>query len=444
MDIDVLVKLWDMPVGVVAWDRDNDIGNFEYFPEFLSSGLEVSPIFMPLSQGAQVFRFGNISRHTFLGLPGMLADSLPDSFGNDLLNVWLETQGKTILGLSSTERLCYTGTRGVGALEFEPTLGEGLDSAARIEVAGLVRVAGMVLSEREKLQSLATDEAARALLDVIRVGTSAGGARAKAVVAVDERMTEWRSGQVAAPSGFSHWLIKLDGVDGRRLGDPEGYGRIEYAYYKMATDAGITMQECRLFEEGSRAHFMTRRFDRPTHDTKLHIQTICGLAHRDYRTPAGNSYEQCFAVLRRLNLPYSSREQLYTQMVFNVVARNQDDHTKNISLIMDRQGRWSLAPGYDISYSYNPAGEWTARHQMSINGKRTDITRADLLTVGTEQGIAAPHQIIDKVVAAVGRWPEVARDCGVATDQIDKIGTVHRLEIGLGRTGRGYVNKEMS
>ena len=378
------VIIWGEHAGTVAWDETRQSGSFEYSEGFRTKGLDLSPLAMPL-QNRQVFQFPSLNHDTFLGLPGLLADALPDAFGKALLDRWLASVGRTFA--NPIERLCYQGNRSMGALEFVPAQDNYLDRSTTIEVDALVQVAREVLDTKSELKTNLDVDAKEAIANIIRVGTSAGGQRAKAVIAYNDETKEVRSGQIAAPEGFTHWLLKLDGVTNAELGDPKHFGQIEYVYYLLAREAGIDMMESRLLEENGRAHFMTRRFDRIGHEGKVHMQTLCGIAHFDYKMLHAYSYEQAFQVMRRLRLPYSQAEEMYRRMVFNVIARNQDDHTKNISFLMDQQGRWSLSPAYDMSWCYNPQGAWTSKHQMSVNGKWDDITRDDLIAVAKNVNI---------------------------------------------------------
>lgn len=398
------VHLWEHKVGNVYWNEDRDCASFEYEPEFRSTGIQVAPLMMPL--GKEVFSFPSLPQGTFLGLPGMLADALPDAFGRALLDAWLGLQGRE--KANPVERLCFQGKRSMGALEFAPSQERALESNNTIEIESLVKVAGEALVNRESFVTNFSNPQ-EALLDIIRVGTSAGGQRAKAVIAYSDETGEVRSGQCEAPDGYGYWLIKLDGVTNKILGDPEHYGEIEYIHYLMAKAAGINMTECRLLRENGRAHFMTRRFDRTPHG-KLHLQTLCGIAHYDFNMLHAYSYEQAFGIMRRLRLTYPEAEEFYRRMVFNVVARNQDDHTKNTSFLMNRKGEWRLSPAYDMSWAYNPNGGWTGTHQMSINNKWDHITREDLLQVAYEMNVKRAGKIIDQVVEAVSQWPKLAKE----------------------------------
>lgn len=420
------IYLWQNHVATVAWDERRLSSRFEYTPEFAESGMELSPLMMPLMPH-RVYQFPELSQDTFIGLPGLLADALPDAFGKALLDKWLALSGRTFA--NPIERLCYQGKRSMGALEFVPAQDNYLELSTGLEIKTLIETAREVLDEKKKLDGNLNVDTKEAVANIIRVGTSAGGQRAKAVIAYNETTGDIRSGQIEAPDGFSHWLIKLDGVTNNELGDPKHYGQIEYVYYLMARKAGIDMSECRLFEENGRAHFMTRRFDRVNGNEKLHMQTLCGMAHFDYKMIHAYSYEQVFQVMRRLRLSYSDAEQMYRRMVFNVVARNQDDHTKNISFLMDRQGKWSLSPAYDVSWAYNPKGIWTSNHQMSINNKSDEITRDDLLSVARNVNIKHADQIIDQVIESVSHWPDLAKENGIPDDIAKAINSALFLHI---------------
>ncbi len=427
------VSLWGTRIGAVALPDGELFASFEYDPDFLRSGIELSPLMMPL--GAQVYRFPALARESFHGLPGMLADALPDKYGNALIDAWLATQGRTSTDFNAVERLCYTGTRGMGALEFTPAQGPASTNADTIEIGELVKLASEVLVHRSELNvTFAGSGKAEALREILRVGTSAGGARAKAIIAWNPDTNEVRSGQVTAPAGFEYWLMKFDGVANnkdRDLADPQGYGAIEYAYWVMAREAGIEMADCRLFEEGPRRHFMTRRFDRLPDGDKLHMQSLAALSHLDFNQPGANSYEQAFIAIRELGLGQSVLDQQFRRAVFNIVGRNQDDHVKNIAFLMDRRGRWQLAPAYDISYQYNPSGSWTNQHQMSLAGKRDDFTLEDLEAGGAVAGLSkrSVRRVVNEVTDTVGRWRKIAQDADVYPTFIDEIEARQRLDI---------------
>ncbi|MCK9994984.1 MAG: type II toxin-antitoxin system HipA family toxin [Candidatus Krumholzibacteria bacterium] len=425
-----LVRMWDRLVGAVAWNDERGLATFEFDPDFLDEGLDLAPLKMPWVQARRAqarFNFPGLGFETFRGMPGLLADALPDQFGNSIIDAWLARQGRTAENFSPVERLCYTGRRAMGALEFEPAVVGDLDKSVPVEVGELVVLARTMLDNRAGLNVNLEANASEAMLDIIRVGTSAGGGRPKAVIAVNDATQEVRSGQVEAPEGFDHWILKFDGVRDRQLGEPAGYGRIEYAYYLMATACGIEMTTCRLLEESDRAHFMTRRFDRPGGNRKLHMQSLCAMAHFDFNIAGAHSYEQAFQVMRELRLPYPDAEQQFRRTVFNIIARNQDDHTKNIAFLMDTEGEWRLSPAFDVTYAYNPAGDWTNRHQMTLAGKRDGFAREDLLTVGREMSIKKGADIIAEVGEVVSRWVEFAAEAGVPEEKAAAIGETHRL-----------------
>ena len=411
------VRLWGRTIGAVSLESGAETAAFQYDPQFVGSGIEVSPITAPLSN--RISTFPGLPHRSFFGLPGLLADSLPDKFGNTLIDAWLASQGRSPAGFNSVERLCYVGARGMGALEFAPAQGPRSAPERAIQVEALVELATLVLSRRADLTaSFENATRGRALADLLRVGTSAAGARAKAVIAWNQTTNEVRSGQVDAGLGFEYWLLKFDGVGGNRdreLDDPEGYGAVEYGYSLMARAAGITMANCRLMEENGRRHFMTKRFDRLGDGGKLHLQSLAALAHFDFNAAGAYSYEQAFQVIRQLGLPASTMEEQFRRMVFNIVARNQDDHVKNIAFLMDKSGRWSLSPAFDVTYSYNPTGDWTSRHQMSCNGKRDGFAVADLQAAARAGSIkrARADAIIAQVGTAVGRWEACAEEAGV-------------------------------
>ena len=427
------VRLWGKRIAAVAIEEGAHFAAFEYAPDFIHSGIQVAPIMMPLS--AEVYRFPDLEYESFRGLPGLLADSLPDKFGNALIDAWLVTQGRSPRSLNPVERLCYTGSRGMGALEFRPIIGPKSKTANPVQVDKLVELASEVLTNRNDLRgSFSDQEKEEALRDILRVGTSAGGARAKAIVAWNPDTNEVRSGQVKAGKGFTHWVLKFDGVSGNRdkeLDDPKGYGRIEYAYYKMATDCGIQMNECRLLEENDRHHFMTRRFDRLEDGEKLHMQSLAALAHYDFNDPGAYSYEQALFNIRKLDLGMDAVEEQFRRMVFNIVGRNQDDHVKNIAFLMNKRGEWSLSPAFDMTYSFNPTGLFTSTHQMSVNFKRDNFVLDDFKacakTVSMKRGRA--EKIINEVTAVVSRWREYADEVRVQPEQRDKIQNVLCLDI---------------
>ena len=425
-----LVRMWGRLVGAVAWNDERRLATFEYDPDFLDEGLDPAPLKMPWAQARRSqarFNFPGLGFETFRGMPGLLADALPDQFGNSIIDAWLARQGRTAESFSPVERLCYTGRRAMGALEFEPVVESNLDESVPVEVGELVVLARTMLDDRAGLHANLEADASDALLDIIRVGTSAGGGRPKAVIAVNDATGEVRSGQVEAPEGFDQWILKFDGVRDSQLGETAGYGRIEFAYQLMATACGIEMTACRLLEESDRAHFMTRRFDRPGGAAKLHLQSLCAMAHFDFNAAGVYSYEQAFQVMRELRLSYSDAEQQFRRTVFNIIARNQDDHTKNIAFLMDPDGEWRLSPAFDVTYAHNPTGDWTNRHQMTLAGKRDGFTREDLLAVGREMSIKKSADIIVEVGETVGRWAEFAAAAGVPEERAAAIGGAHRV-----------------
>lgn len=430
-----VVTLWGDTVGAVSWLDDRAYAVFEYEKDFLKKELDISPVHMSLDaarKGDSIFSFPALNKDTFLGLPGTLADSLPDKFGNSIIDAWLSRKGRDSAGFSPVERLCYMGNRGMGALVFAPTIMEKYDVSVSVEIAELVALAQEIMKERKALD-VQIDRAnhekdnADAIMDILRVGTSAGGARPKAVIAMNDKGSVI-SGQVDAPKDYDYWLLKFDGVTDLELGEPGGYGRIEYAYYRMAKAAGINMTPCRLLEENGRAHFMTKRFDR-VNGKKLHMQSLCGIAHYDFNMAGAYSYEQAFAVMRKLRLSKADATEQYRRMLFNIIARDQDDHTKNISFLMDESGKWKLSPAYDVIYSHNPAGQWTNQHQMSANGKRDDFTKQDLITIGESISLSRPEEIVNDVITAVDQWPEYAKDASVKKETILEIKKHHRTHL---------------
>ena len=404
------VYLWDLHMASLSEDESGRI-TMAYTPEFVSSGYNPSPLFVTPEKD-NIYEFSQLPFGTYKGLPGFIADSLPDKFGTAIINHWLEKTGRPKDSYTTIERLLYQGSRAMGALRFEPQKRKDLNKQVAVDLDGLVAATAQVLEERMQLDTnLKTDE--EALLTILRVGTSAGGARPKAVVAYNKTTGDLRSGQVDAPEGYEHWLLKLDGVDENNPGtysETKNYGCLEYAYYKMVLDCGIDMMESRLLDDGNRHHFMTKRFDRIGGSHRVHMVSLCGMAHYDYNQPDSWSYEQLFRVMRGLRLTQAEMEQAYRRMVFNVVGCNQDDHTKNIEFLMDTDGIWKLSPAYDMSYAVG-AG-FTRQHQMSVNGKRLHISRKDMLTVAAEAGIRAAkaNEIINQTIEVIGRFGEYVGD----------------------------------
>ena len=411
------VNLYGHPIGSVRWDPRYEIAQFEYDPSFVQLGIEPSPLMMPVREG-RVYSFGELNKTTFKGLPGMLADSLPDTYGRALFEKWLGLTGRT--SGNAIETLCFLGKRCMGALEFEPAI-ESIDTDIRIEVNSLVDVAREALADKSGFNVNISSDKKAAIAEILRLGTSAGGQRAKAIIAFNKETGEIRSGQAEAPDGFDYYIIKLDGVSATAgFKETENFGRLEYSFSHLIKKCGIEMAECSLIEENGRAHFLTKRFDR-IKGQKVHMQTLCAIAHFDYRLLRAYSYEQVFTVMRGLRLSYKEAQEMFRRMVFNVVVRNQDDHTKNISFLMDRGGKWRLSPAYDMGYAYNPDGQWTSAHQMSINGKFSGITKDDLLECGAKNNIKNAAQIIEEVCQAASMWPEIARQNEVPQKMVEEI-----------------------
>ncbi len=420
------VKLWGELVGAVRWDATQQLGFFQYAPDFIRNGQELSPIKMPLENGSRIYSFPELRKGrtdteaTFKGLPGLLSDALPDKYGNRLINVWLAAQGRPQNSMNPVEKLCFIGTRGMGALEFEPTQIRSSKNTFAIELDSLVSVAKRMLDERSAFIGNMQREEEATMLQILKMGTSAGGARPKAVIAFNPKTYEVRSGQANVPKGFEHWMIKLDGVSGAQFGESSGWGRVEYAYYLMAKDAGININECKLLEENGRAHFMTKRFDRENNE-KHHIQSLCGLQHFDFNDMNGYSYEQVFQTMRLLRLTYPEAEEMFRRMVFNVLATNYDDHTKNFSFMMKKNEAWHLAPAYDLCFSYDPSNHWVSRQTLSVNGKRENISDEDLMTIARDNNIKKAHLIIQQVKDTVSNWTHYAKKADVREDLVSHI-----------------------
>ena len=411
------VTIWHSRVGAVAWDDTTGLGSFEFEPSFLRNNLDLAPLQMPMDKArACIFSFPGLRNSpAFKGLPGLLADVLPDKYGNALINAWLARRGRPSDSLNPVEMLCFIGKRGMGALEFEPAEPSVSDKPTNVEINDLVQIANDILLGRQDFSAQLPADEEKARLDILKIGTSAGGARAKALIAFNADTGEIRSGQVHAPKGFTHWLIKFDGVADSQFGAIHGYGRVEMAYHLMARAAEIDMTECRLLEEHGRAHFMTRRFDREPGKGKIHVQSFCAMQHLDFNHADLYSYEQLFETMRLLGLPYPQAEQLFRRMVFNVVSRNCDDHTKNFAFIMDKSGQWSLAPAFDVCHSYRPGSSWVSRQSLSINGKRQNITTDDFLFVARQMNIKKGAGIVNQIVGVVNDWPRYADETGVAS-----------------------------
>ncbi len=421
------IKIWGKLAGAVAWDAATGIATFEYNPGFKQLKWDLAPLKMSITDNRNLFSFPelrkdkNAAYDTFKGLPGLLADALPDKYGNQLINLWLAQQGRPQDSMNPVEMLCFIGTRGMGAMEFEPA--EPIESKRifSIEIDSLVATAQKILNQREVFATNLNENEGQAVLEILKIGTSAGGARPKAVISWNEKSGEIKSGQTKAPKDFEHWLIKLDGVSDVQLGSSHGYGRVEMAYYHMAKACGIEMMTSRLLEENGRAHFMTKRFDREGGEVKHHVQTFCALKHFDYNLINSFSYEQLFQCMRELKLTYADAEQMFRRMVFNVIARNCDDHTKNFSFLLKQGGKWELAPAYDLCHAYRPDSEWASQHALSINGKRKDITKADLLVIGESIRCKKAAVIIDEINDTVNQWKIFADNVEVNPDLRDEI-----------------------
>ena len=411
------VYMWGVFLGVVALDPAYGYYAFRYTPEFKSTGWQPSPLVMPTDQD-MTYLFTDLPELTYKRLPAMLSDALPDDFGNALVNRYMADKGVPVNQITSLDRLAYMGNRSMGALTFKPSKGPKTDKLISVELGKLVGEARKAIHGEIDND----DHASAALRSIIDVGTSAGGARAKAVIAWNPQTEEIVSGQVDAPDGFEHWLLKFDGIGkDSELGVSQDYGRIEYAYYLMASDAGINMMPSRLLHEHGRSHFMTKRFDRETGNVRHHVQTLCAMNHLDYKKKGTNSYSQLFSTISALGLPYEDMEEAFRRMVFNVMARNCDDHTKNISFRFRQGHAWELAPAYDVIFSHNPEGEWTSEHLMSVNGKFKNITAEDMLKEADRFGIGTAKQVIAKLSQSVQRWPQFATEAGVSKAQIEHI-----------------------
>ena len=420
------INIWGEIVGAIAWNPATEVASFEYEPAFLSNNWDLAPVQMP-QQGAKgrVFSFPELrTTSTFKGLPGLLADILPDKYGNALINTWLTRQGRPTNSLNPVETLCFIGSRGMGALEVEPAFPKADDKATEIEIESLIQVAEQILSGRKDFATNVASDEEKALIDILKIGSSAGGARAKALITYNKSTGDIKSGQTNAPKGFTHWIIKFDGVTDTQFGSSSGYGRVEMAYYLMAKEAGITMTDSQLLEENGRAHFMTQRFDRLPDQGKAHVQSLCAIRHFDFNEVTMYSYEQLFETMRFLGLPYPQAEQLYRRMVFNVMGRNCDDHTKNFAFMMDKAGQWTLSPAFDVCHAYRPGSDWVSQHALSINGKRTGITKSDLLSVANQMNVKKANSIIQEIAEVVSHWDKYAQQVGV-----EKV-----LQAGIGKT----------
>ncbi|HPV21271.1 MAG TPA: type II toxin-antitoxin system HipA family toxin, partial [bacterium] len=418
------VRIWGELAGAVKWNTGRQIASFQYSENFLRKGIDLSPIKMPVKNGNRIYSFPELRRSgmeqnsTFKGLPGLLADSLPDRYGNQLINMWLAQNGRLEGSMNPVEQLCFIGDRGMGALQFEPAQFQSDGGVFSVEVESLVNIAKKALLQRNEFGTNLHEDEKKAMNEILKIGTSAGGARPKAVIAFNKETGEIKSGQAAVPEGFEHWLIKLDGVSDAQFGSSHGFGRVEYAYYLMAVDCGVLMMESELLEENGRAHFMTKRFDRDG-SNRHHVQTFCSIRHFDYSDLYSFSYEQLFQTMRMLKMTYPETEQMFRRMVFNVMSTNCDDHTKNFSFRLKQGGKWELAPAYDMCYSYDPGNVWVSQHTLSINGKNSEITKSDLMTVADANGVGKGEKIINEIKETVGNWQYYAQKAGVP-DQLKK------------------------
>ncbi|EOB4963477.1 TPA: type II toxin-antitoxin system HipA family toxin [Vibrio vulnificus] len=438
----ITITYQDDLVGAVSFDTEKGLGSFEYDPSFVKKGVELSPIKMPLSN--RIYRFSELDFNTFKGLPGLIADSLPDDFGNAVLNAWVASQGRSPSDITPLQRLQYTGKRGMGALEYAPaTKLRSLNASQQVEIQSLVSIAQEILDSRGnfevELKQNGQDDR-EAMMSLLSVGMSAGGARPKAVLAFNEDFTQVRSGQTNVPSGFTHYLMKFDGVSEHNknqetFGDPLGYGAMEFVYHLMANKCGVDMMPCRLLHEGNRRHFITQRFDR-IKNSKVHVQTLNGLAHIDYKKPGSFSYAELFGIARQLKLSAVDAEQLFKRMTFNIIARNHDDHSKNFAFMLKqdklKKDKWSLAPAYDLAYSYKPGSKWVNSHWMSLNGKRDNFTRSDFYSLEKLSPIFNKRKIddiIDTTIEHVSTWRQLAEEWDVPKTLVNEIQENLRLDI---------------
>ena len=429
MDV-IKVQYKDYDVGALSFDEEQGLGAFQYTESFIKTGIQLAPLMMPLSD--EIYIFPELNPKTFKGLPGMIADSLPDDFGNHLLNAWVASQGRISSDITPLERLQYTGTRGMGALEYLPAQNiRGFNASQQIQISSLVQIAQEVLDKYSTVEvNLQSDgrEDREAMLALLSVGTSAGGARPKAVLAFNDTLTEVRSGQTYVPEGFNHYLMKFDGVTEHNrtketFGDPMGFGAMEYVYYLMAISCGISMMPSRLLHEGNRRHFITKRFDR-NGNQKIHTTTLNGIAHIDYKSPGSFSYEELIMTIRKLKLSAIEAEQIVRRMIFNTVARNHDDHAKNFAFILDDNNKWNLAPAYDVAYSYKPGSDWVNQHWMSLNGKRDNFILDDLLSISNLSPLFTKekiNKILNETIKVVSNWSQLAQCNDVPDSLIEEV-----------------------
>lgn len=414
----VEVMLYGKSLGTAEWSDDRGSSTFQYNSEVINS-IEPSPILMPTEE--RIFET-NRDHINFHNLPYLLSDSMPDDFGNIMMKEWLKQRDLSIDDINPVDRLTYVGKRGMGALEYKPA-NHKENNDYTVDVSELLEVAKKVLEGKQEISYGDLDK--ESLTDILRIGTSAGGARAKALIAIkrgqNHKIEEIRPGDIMQANGYSYWLLKIDGANEQSLGEGEGMGKIEFAYYKLAKEAGIEISESTLYEENDRFHFLTKRFDRTSNGEKIHTQTFGALAGLDYKVQKVSSYETLFRLMKRLQLPHKQYEQQYRRMLFNVIARNHDDHVKNFSFMMNKDGRWQISPAYDICFSYSPGGTWTSVHQSSINGKYDNFTKNDLLNFAKTFGIKKANNILEEVITAVNQWPRIAAEIDIPKEKIQYI-----------------------
>jgi serine/threonine-protein kinase HipA len=405
----VMVKLWGMPVGYLSWDKKSNVAVFEYETEFLNKGLDIAPLTMSIHSPRsmkQIPWLGNQDK-LYLGLPPMIADSLPDKWGHSLFSAWLRNHHIPTKRVTPVEHLSFIGSRTMGALVYEPAQRVGDDSVFSVDIEQLYAFAKQVLNEREA--TVLTPENSILWQDLIKISSSPGGKRPKAIVAVNRSTGEVISGQGNIPEGFDHFILKYDDHSSYPL------AKLEYVYYQMALCAGIKMMPSELRSYGNVTHFLTRRFDRVGND-RIHTQTLAAMY------PGSDSYEDLFAVIRRLNLPYEDTRQQYLRMVFNVLSRNVDDHTKNVSFCMTPDGVWRLSPAYDLTYGVDlTAPNYMNRHSITINGKNESICREDLELFAQRNDIQDYKTLIDQVSNAVRKFREFATELRVDEKLINSI-----------------------
>ncbi len=422
----VEVMLHGQLLGTAEWNAEKKSSAFQYNSEMVKV-IEPSPIIMPTEEG--IFET-NRDHVNFHNLPYLLSDSMPDDFGNAMMKEWLKQRELVIDDINPVDRLTYVGKRGMGALEYIP-VNHREDGNSLVDISEIYEVAKSVLESKK--ESSFSDLEKDSLTELLRIGTSAGGARAKALIAIkrdqNKKIEEIRPGDIIQPKGYSYWLLKIDGANKQNLGESEGMGKIEFAYYKLAKEAGIEISESTLHEENGRFHFLTKRFDRTDNGEKIHMQTFSALTGIDYRIQKASNYETLFRVMKRLQLSYKQYEQQYRRMLFNVLARNHDDHVKNFSFLMNKGGKWQISPAYDICFSYSQGGTWTNVHQSSINGKYDNFTKADLLDFAKTFGIKKANAILEEVVSAVNQWPKIAAEIDIPQEKIQYINKNLRTKI---------------